>query len=135
HAERESVEARRSERREMKDEFVAVVEEAIAVDGLVVTDGEVARQPCGGPGGGSIDGDRLDPMNDVLELQVLTRGLRHIERRPGIARLAADIEKQRTVWAEYSAGLADPGSGPVEIVGRRQRIAVAAVLNAKSVRR
>ena len=44
-AERQAVERRRPGRREMKHELVAVVEEAIAVDRLVVADRQVAVEP------------------------------------------------------------------------------------------
>ena len=54
----------------MKHEFVTVVQEPLAVDRLVVPDRQIAGQSGGGAGRLAIDGDRLDPVNDVLELQV-----------------------------------------------------------------
>ena len=44
-AERQPIERRRAVRREVKDELVAVVQEAVAVDRLVVADRQVAGQP------------------------------------------------------------------------------------------
>src|SRR5262249_19368711 len=61
HAEREAIERRRAFGREVEDELVAVVQEPIAVDRLVVPDGEVAREPRRRARGGAVDRDRLDP--------------------------------------------------------------------------
>src|SRR5207249_4344384 len=66
-AEREPVEARRAVARQVEHELVAIVQEAVAVDRLVVADREVARQAGGEAGRLALDGDRLDPMNDVLQ--------------------------------------------------------------------
>ena len=54
-------------RREVEDELVAVVQEAVAVDRLVVADRQIAGQAGGGAGRRPIDGDRLDPVDDVLQ--------------------------------------------------------------------
>src|SRR5690349_20468302 len=45
HAKRQPLESGFAQRREMEDELVAVVQEPIAVDRLVMTDGQVAREP------------------------------------------------------------------------------------------
>src|SRR5205823_844933 len=66
-----AVERSASARTEMKDELVAVVDEAIAVDRLVVPDIHVAIEPRRCAGGVAIDRDRLDPVDRVLELQVM----------------------------------------------------------------
>src|SRR5579863_2243060 len=63
HAERKPLERRRSLRREVKNELVAVVDEPIAVDRLVMPDCQIARQPGGGPGRVPIDRDRFDPVD------------------------------------------------------------------------
>ena len=97
HAEREAVQRRRSVRREVKNELVAVVEESVAVDRLVVADRQVPGQPGGGAGRRSFDRDRFDPVNQVLEPQVRAHGLGHVECRPRVARLRADVQEQRAV--------------------------------------
>src|SRR5207245_7866957 len=79
HAERESIEARVAERREMKDELVAVVQEAVAVDWLVMPDRQIARQSRGSARRRAVDRDRLDPMDDVLQPEMRPHGLRDVE--------------------------------------------------------
>src|SRR4051812_2297059 len=59
HAQRQAIELRRPERREMKDELLAVVQEAIAVDRLVVADREVAGEARSRASRFAVDGDRL----------------------------------------------------------------------------
>src|SRR6266436_1910694 len=61
-----TVERSRPLRREVKDEFVAVIQKPVAVDWLVVTDGEVAGQARGRARRRPVDRNRLDPVNDVL---------------------------------------------------------------------
>src|SRR5712691_8994830 len=84
-------------RGEVEHELVAVVQEALAVDWLVVADGEVVFEAGARARERLFDRNRLDPVNRVLQLEVWTRGLRDIERRPGVSRFAANGEEQRTV--------------------------------------
>ena len=95
-----AVERRAPARREMKHELVAVVEEALAVDWLVVADREVALERGRDAGRVLLDGDRLDPVDGVLQVKVLARGLRDVHRRPGIRRLGAEIQEQRPLRLE-----------------------------------
>ena len=88
-----------------------------AVDRLVVSDREVARQPGGGAGGVAVDGDRLDPVDDVLQLQVRPRRLRHVERGPGIGGLGADVQEQRARPARTRAAAATQRPVHCEVLG------------------
>ena len=99
HADGPAIEPRAAARREVEDELVAVVDEAVAVDRLVVADRHVAIEPGRRAGGLAVDGDRLDPVDRVLELQVLPRHLRDLERNPGVGRLGADVQEQGPVAA------------------------------------
>ena len=81
-------------RREMKHEFVAVVQEPFTVDRLVVADGQVLRESGACAGKGLLDRNRLDPVNRILQLQMGTCRLRNVERRPWVGGLAADVEEQ-----------------------------------------
>ena len=119
----------------MKDEFVTIVQKAIAVDRLVVPDGEIARETGGDAGRLAVDRDRFDPVDDVLQPQVGPRGLHDVERRPGIARLCADVQKQRAIRAQHARGGGNPGVRPVEVVGARQRVLVPVIADAEIVRR
>ncbi len=94
HADRRPFQRRRAGRREVKDEFVTVVDEARTVDRLVVSDGQVTRQAAGRPRGVPFDHDRLDPVDRVLKRQVGSHGLRDIHRHPGVLGLGADVEEQ-----------------------------------------
>ena len=116
-ADRASVERRPAARREVEDELVAVVDEAVAVDRLVVADARSRVSPAPAPAD-PVDRDRLDPVDRVLELQVLPRRLRDVERRPGVGRLGADVQEQRPVSASACARGLDPGAGPVQVVRR-----------------
>src|SRR5262249_27215816 len=60
-AKRQTIELRGAARREVEHELVAVVEEPIAVDWLVVADGEVAVEARVPPGELAFDRNRLDP--------------------------------------------------------------------------
>ena len=103
HADRAAVQRRRGRRREVEHELVAVVEEPRAVDGLVVADGQVAFEAGAGAGQVAIDRDRLHPVDDVLEAQVLARLLRDVERGPGVGWLAADVQEQRALGGQRAA--------------------------------
>ena len=115
HAERQPIHPRRALRREMEDELVAVVQEAVAVDRLVVPHGQVALEIRRGARRGAVDRDRLHPVDDVLQPEVRARRLRHIERRPRVARLGAHVEEERAVGPEHARGRLHPPRRPVEI--------------------
>src|SRR5262249_13131764 len=68
-AERKAVDVGLALEREVEYEFVAVVQEAVAVDRLVMPDGQISRQTRAHAGKLSLDGDRFHPMYDVLERQ------------------------------------------------------------------
>src|SRR5262245_14101390 len=81
--------------REVKDELVTVVDETIAVDGLVVAYRHVAIESGRPACRRSVDGNRLDPVDRVLELEIPPGHLRDLERNPGIGGLGADVQEQR----------------------------------------
>ena len=56
-----------------------------------MSNGEVVREACPGTGGVLVDGDRLYPVDDVLERQMRARSLGDIERGPRIAWLGANV--------------------------------------------
>jgi hypothetical protein len=60
-----------------------------------VADGEVAIHAGVGPSQVALDGDRFNPVNDVLEPEMGTDGLRDVQGRPRVARLGADVQEQR----------------------------------------
>src|SRR5262245_42450913 len=70
HAEGQTVQRCDTRWREMEHELMAVVHVPVAVDWLVVPDREVASQACSCPGGRLIDGNRLHPVDDVLETEM-----------------------------------------------------------------
>ena len=115
HADRLAAERRVAVGREMEHELVTVVQEALAVDWLVVADREIVLEPGARARERLLDGDRLDPVDGVLQLQMRTRGLRHVERGPRIGRLAPDVQKQRALLAERSRRQRDPVTCPLEI--------------------
>src|SRR5436190_24337641 len=59
HTEREAIERRRAVRREVEDELLTVVQEAIAVDRLVVADREIPGQAGGRARGCLLDRNRF----------------------------------------------------------------------------
>ena len=134
-ADRAPVERRVALGREMKDELVAVVDEPFAVDGLVMTNRDIAIEIHRGTRGFTLDRNRFDPVNRVLQLQVLSRGPRDIHRGPWVGRLGTDVEEQRSVVREHSLDGLDPRTGPPQVLVLGQRVLIAAVLNAKIVRR
>ena len=103
HAEGEPVERRPGVMGEVEDELLAVVEEAIRVDGFVVADRKVLGQARTRPCGLGLDRDRFDPVNEVLQLQVWTCRLRDIQGGPWIA--SAPIRRSGTAIRP------DPGRG------------------------
>ena len=118
-------------RGEVKDELVAVVHEARAVNRLVMSDGEWLRQPGGRADRVGVDGNRLDPVERVLEVE--DAGAPPAPRRApsGIGRLAADVQEQRTNRVEHVARGQDPPSGPLEILAARQSVVVRPVRDAQ----
>ena len=133
-AERKTIERGRTLWREVKNELVAVVQETIAVDRLVVTDGQIAREPGGSTGRFPVDGDRLDPVNDVLQLEVRPDRLCDVERGPRVA----SAWRRRSGRANHSgartrAAAATHELRPLQVVRPRQRVLVLAVVDAEVV--
>ena len=118
HAEREPIEACGSTRREVKDELVAVVDEPIAVDRLVMADRQIAREAGGRAGRLVIDRDGLYPVNDVLHPQMGADSLRNVERRPWIARFGPHIEEKRAVRPQHTGRGGHPSVRPLEVLRR-----------------
>jgi hypothetical protein len=113
----------------MKDELVAVVDEALAVDGFIVTDREVVFESGPRSGQGLFDRNRLDPVNDVLQFEVGPGGLGHIERGPGILGLGADVQEQRSVFGERAPRRLDPVGRPFQVLGSRPAVIVRPILD------
>ena len=120
-------------RGEMKDELLAVVEKAVAVDRLVVADGEILVQPGPDAGGVPIDRDRLDPVDDILEREA-PGGLRHVHRGPGIPGFGAHVQKSDPS-VERPGDRPDPGVGPIQIARAGQRVVIRAIPNTQIVGR
>src|SRR5687767_12461742 len=78
HTECETIKRRARVRREVKQEFVTVVEKPVRIDRFVMSNGEVVGEACPGTGGVLVDGNRLYPVDDVLERQMRARRLRDI---------------------------------------------------------
>ena len=135
HADRPPVERRLAVGREMEDELVAVVEEALAVDRLVVADGQIVLEPGARAGERLLDGDRLDPVDGVLQLQMRPRRLRHVERRPRVGRLGADVQEQRAVLRRAPAPPVRPTHRSTPDTATRHRVVVGAVADAEVVGR
>src|SRR5262245_20454127 len=76
HAQSQTIERRGAGVGEVEDELVAVVQIAIAVDRLVMPDRQIALETGSGTGRTAFDGNRLDPMNDVLEAEMAAGRLR-----------------------------------------------------------
>ncbi len=119
---------------EVEHVFVAVVDEAGAVDGLVVADGQVAIQG-GAAGGVAIDGDRLDPVDGVLESEDPARHPGHVEAGPGIGWLRADVKEERAVGREHAGDRRQPASRPAQVGLPGQRVVVRPVADAEVVGR
>ena len=115
HPDRLAAERRVTVGREMEHELVAVVQKAFAVDWLVVADREILLEPGSRARERLLDGDRFDPVDGVLQLEMGTHGLRHVECGPGIGRLAAHVQKQGTFLAERACRQVDPVAGPLQI--------------------
>src|SRR3954468_9366183 len=83
----------------------------------------------------TIDGDRLDPMDGVLQLQMRTRCLRDIQRGPGVGGFCADVQKEGTVWFQNALYSSNPFGRPLQIALAGQGVVIGAIANAKIVRR
>ena len=130
-----AIERRPSRRREVEDELVAVVQEARAVDRLVVTDRQVALQARGEAGRVLVDGDRLDPVDGVLQVEALPRRLGDVHRRPGIGGLGAEVQEQRAFRLQHARRSRRPGFGPLQVFRTRKAVVVRAVFDAEVVGR
>ena len=135
HADRPATERRVALRREMEHELVAIVEEPLAVDRLVMADGQVLLETGSRAGQRLFNRDRFDPMDRVLKLQMRARGLRHIERGPRVGRLTADVQKKGAFVGERPRRQLHPLAGPFQVGRTRHRVVVGAVADAEIVRR
>ena len=135
HAHGPAIDRGLASRREVEDELVAVVQKARAVDRFVVADREVLIESRVRTRHRFFDRDRLDPVDGVLQPQIGPRRLGNIESGPRIGRFRADVQKQRAVGRQNTCGTANPLGRPLQIFGTRNRVVVAAILNAQIVRR
>src|SRR5688572_4700018 len=133
HADRLALQGRRAARSEVEDEFVAVVEESTAVDRLVMPDGQVVLQAGAGSGERLFDGDRLDPVDGVLKLQVLPGRLRHVQGCPGIRRLGADVQEERPIRRQRAGRPANPLAGPRQVAVAGQRVVIGPIADSEVV--
>ena len=135
HADRLAVERRVAGAAEMKDELVAVVEKPLAVDRLVVADGEVVGQPGPRTGQRLFDRDRLDPVDGVLQLEVRPRPPG--PRRAPSTGPSAWRRRSGTASRPSAAPAAppDPLARPLQILRSRPAIVVGPVPDAEVVRR
>ena len=129
------VEPRAPAGREMKDVLVAVVDEALAVDGLVVAYSDIAVEAGRRAGLCAIDRDRLDPVDRVLKLEVAASHLSDFEWDPGVRGLGPDVEEEGGVILCDTSHATYPPVGPGEVVGPREVVGVAPVLDAQIVGR
>jgi len=79
----------------VEDKFVTVIDEPLAVDRFVVAHREVALKLTPRPRLCLVDYYRLDPVDGVLELEVLSGFGRDVECGPGSDRCAANVKKHR----------------------------------------
>ena len=112
HAYRQPIQGRLPAWAEVKDELLAFVQEPRAVDRLVVADGKVAVQPGLASRVAPVDGDRLDPVNGVLQHEVRACGVRDIECGPGFAGRGPHVEKQGTSRSQGASRGAEPCLAP-----------------------
>ena len=124
HADRPPIDRGLAGPAEMKDELVAVVEKALAVDGLVVADREVVGEAGPRSRQRLLDGDRLDPVNDVLQFEVRPDGLGDVERGPRILRFGADVQKERAVFGQSAPRRLDPVRRPLQILRPRTAVVI-----------
>src|SRR5262249_7367043 len=124
-----TVEARPAGRREVEDELVAVVDEPVTVDWVVVPDRDVPGPLGSRARSVAVDAYRLDPMNRVLKLKVAPRDLGDLQGDPRIGRLSSDVEEQGAVAGHDPGSRSQPGVGPIEVFGPGQVIVIAPVLD------
>ncbi len=113
--------------REVKDVLLGAVKEATRGDRLVMSHGEIARERGPRARERSLDGDRLYPMNDVLQDELLTALARDVERKPRVCRWTAHIEEERPPRSEYPADTRRDGADPVEVLRSGFPVVVLAV--------
>ena len=113
HADREPVEPGDPTGREVEHELVAVVQEPVAVDGLVVPDRQIVGEAGPRASEVAIDRDRLDPVDDVLQLEVRAGRLRDVEGGPWVRGLAADVQEQRSLVRQRLRRRGHPLPGPL----------------------
>ncbi len=119
---------------EVEDVLVTVVDEARAVDGLVMAHRQIAVER-GAAGGVAIDGDRLDPVDGVLQREHPARHPGDVEPGPGIGWLRADVKEERAVRGQDAGDGGQPLPRPSQVGPTGQRVVVRAVTNAEVVGR
>ena len=120
---------------QMEDVLVGVVDKAAAVDRFVVTHRDIAADAGVAAHVFLLNGDGLDPVNDILQGEVLAQFEEDFERSPGIRGFATYIEKDRTLVAQDLADDAAPFAHPANIVGASHGVVVALVASAEVVGR
>ena len=150
HSDRESIELDVPVPGQVEDVLVAVVDVAPAVDRLVVACGDALRRRLGvtgtsasgragrafgytlrigNPSEGAlglpgVDGDRLDPVQGVLQREPAPEPLQDLEGPPGLGRFARNVEEQRSAAAQHPVEGVSPRLDPVEVLGSRDLVVV-----------
>src|SRR5262249_49606264 len=95
---------------------------------------EIVAETCARAGQCLLDGDRLDPVNRVLKVQIRPCGLGHVDRGPWVRGLGSDVEEERAIGREGAGGTLEPLGGPFEALLPRDCVVVRPVSDAEVVR-
>ena len=112
----------------MENVFVAVVQEARRVDRLEMTADRHS------PDRSTRDGDRLDPVDRVLEDEKLSQSEHELVRQHRVCRRGTDVEKKEP-FGFKALDFCGPFLAPVEIGGAIGSSEIFSVTNAEIVRR
>jgi len=129
HTEGETIERSFSLGRKVKNIFVAIVQVTGRVDRLEMAarnlaPPELVRQ-----------GNRLDPVNRVLQNEKFAQAQDQLVRQHRIGRRSTEVEKKRSVRLEKAANLGGPLFAPIEIQIAFRCVREFAVPNPEIVRR
>lgn len=112
---------------QVEDELVAVVDVAGRIDGLEMALGQGLAV--------GLEADGFDPVEGILQDELIAGPQDQFVRQVGIRRRAAKIQEERAIGLEDAADFVDPLVAPRQILGARLIVGVLGILDVEVVGR
>jgi len=115
--------------------LLRAVHVALRTQRLIVTEREVARETGGAARRGAVDGDRLHPVEDVLQHEPARDFPRDVPGKPRVGRRSAHVEEERAPVREDVPDRFPDVADPAEVLPSRPVVSVRGIADPEVVGR